>query len=224
MNADRKLVRLFLCCFLCQIAVVSRSQEVWTTCKFKLPLHKDLQVQPEAGARFRHDPSLESYAYLYRVGIKYEINNRWKLGSTFRITDDRGKAEISTAEIPDRKRFTFDIYADFPLKSDRSTIENRLRCQISETKKRNYKYYIRYRFGLQYRLKKNIYTTVMNEVYVEIPDLEIPLNKTSLEFEFRITKVFGVELFYTIESNLEQESPRFNYIIGCKLEISPFKR
>jgi hypothetical protein len=181
-------------------------------------------VQPEVGARFRHDPSLERYAYLYRLGIKYEINNRWKLGGTFRITDDRGKDEISTAEIPDRKRYTFDTYADFPVKSDRSILENRLRCQISQTKKLNYEYYIRYRFGLQYRLKKNIYTTVFNEIYLEIPDMELPLNKTSLEFELRITEVFGVELFYTIESNLERESPQFNYIVGCKLEISPFKR
>ncbi len=224
MNADMRLFKLFLCCLLCLISIVSRSQEVWTTCKFKLPLLKDLQVQPEVGARFRHDPSLERYAYLYRLGIKYEINNRWKLGGTFRITDDRGKDEISTAEIPDRKRYTFDTYADFPVKSDRSILENRLRCQISQTKKLNYEYYIRYRFGLQYRLKKNIYTTVFNEIYLEIPDMELPLNKTSLEFELRITEVFGVELFYTIESNLERESPQFNYIVGCKLEISPFKR
>lgn len=97
-------------------------------------------------------------------------------------------------------------------------------CQISQTKKLNYEYYIRYRLGLQYRLKKNIYTTVLNEVYLEFPDLELPLNKTSLNVELRITKVFGVELFYTIESNLKRESPWFTYIIGCKLEISPFKR
>jgi hypothetical protein len=187
-------------------------------------LLKDLQVQPEVEARFRHDPSLERYANLYRLGIKYEINKRWKLGGTFRITDSRGNDNISAAEIPDRKRYTVDTYADFPLASGRSTLENRLRCQISQTKKLNYEYYIRYRLGLQYRLKKNIYTTVLNEVYLEFPDMELPLNKTSLNVELRITKVFGVELFYTIESNLKRESPWFTYIIGCKLEISPFKR
>ena len=134
MNAYMRPLKLCLCCLLCLISIVSRSQEVWTTCKFKLPLLKDLQVQPEVEARFRHDPSLESYAYLYRMGIKYEINNRWKLGGTFRITDDRGKDEISASEIPDRKRYTFDTYANFPLASDRSILENRLRFQISQTK------------------------------------------------------------------------------------------
>lgn len=223
MNADMRLFRLYLCSLLCLICIVSRSQEVWTTCKFKIPVFKDLQVQPETGARFRHDPSMERYAYLYRLGIKYEINNRWKFGGTFRIRDDRRNDEIGTAEIPDRKRYTFDTYADFPMKSDRSILENRVRCQISQTKKLDYEYYIRYRIGLQYRLKRDIYTTVLNETYLEIQDMGLPLNKTSLELELRITEVIGVELFYTIETNLERESPRFNYIIGCTLEISPFK-
>jgi hypothetical protein len=187
-------------------------------------LLEDLQVEPEASARFHHDPSLVRYAYLYRLGIKYEINKRWKIGGTFRIRDDRVSDEMVTAEIPDRKRYTFDTYADFPLKSDRSILENRLRCQVLQTKKLNYEYYVRYRFGLQYRVKKNIHTTVMNEIYLEIPEMDLPLNKTSLKLELDLTRIFGLELFYTIESSFERSSPRLNYILGCELVISPFKR
>ena len=180
-------------------------------------------MRPEIQARFQHDPSLQSYAYLYKLGIKYRLNNRWRLGSTFRVTDDQGTDEILTAEIPDRKRYTVEIYAQFPHKNDRTTIENRLRYQISQTKKLNYDYYLRYRLGIEYKLKKNIKTSVSNEIYLECPDLELPLNKTSLDVEFRIIEGIGVEIFYTIESNLQPESFIFNYIIGLSFEINPFE-
>ena len=135
------------------------------------------------------------------------------------MTENQETDEISVTEIPDRKRYTFDVYYRFPMKNDKTTIKNRLRYQISQTKKMNYKNYLRYRFGFEYTLIKNIYTTVSNEIYLECPDLNICLNKTSLNIDFNITKEFSLELFYTIETNLQPESSIFNYIIGCKLEI-----
>jgi hypothetical protein len=220
----RRFLKLYLCCHFFFCGTVLWSQEVWTECRVKIPLFEGFQLQPEVQARFRHEPSLQNYAFLYRLGFKYRINETWRLGSAFRITDERDTDEIMASEIPERKRYTLDTYADFPLENERTTVENRLRCQFSQTRKLNYNYYLRYRLGFAYRVVKNVYTTVTTEVYLEIPDLELPLNKTSLDVELRITDVFNVELFYMVESSLQREIPLFNYIIGFKLEISPLER
>ncbi len=205
-----RMLKLFICCLIVLISSPSWSQEVWTGCKVKIPVFGDFQLQPEVQARFRHDPTLQSYAYLYRIGAKYRFNKTWRLGGTFRLTDDRLPDEVSVAEIPDRKRYTLDTYADFPGNRDKTTIENRLRCQVSQTRKMNYNFYARYRLGLQYQLNKKIYTTVSNEIYLEISDMSPSLNKTSVDVEVLFSEAIGVELFYTVETNLQREKPLFN--------------
>ena len=216
-------MRFCIYCLLCLISSAARSQEVWTECKLKIPVIEDFQVQPEVQARFRHDPSMQAYAYLYRIGVKYKINKTWRVGGTFRLTHEHQPDEITVAEIPDRKRYTLDSYANFPLRNDRSVIENRLRLQVSQSRKMNYNHYARYRLGIQYRLSKNIYTTVSDEIYFEIPEMELPLNKTSVDIEFLVNDGIGLELFYTIETDPQGIRPRFTYILGCKVEISPMQ-
>jgi hypothetical protein len=199
------------------------SQEVWTGCKLKIPVFEDFQVQPDVQARMQHDPSLRAYAYLYRISVKYRISKTWRVGGTFRLTDDRERDEIRVAEIPDRKRYTLETYANFPMKNDRRVLENRLRFQASQTRKMDYNYYLRYRLGVQYRITKNIFTTLSNEIYLEIPDLDIPLNKTSIDIEFLVNDGIGLELFYTIETDPHGWRPLTTYILGCKVEISPMR-
>lgn len=226
MHTFRKILGLLLFSLFCFFCTVSRAQELWTAGRLNLHLTKKLELQPEFQVRFHHNPSLQSYANLYRLSMKYSLNSRWKLGGSFRITQNQetegqGADEISIADIPDRKRYTIDIYAKFPMKNSKTTIENRLRYQISQTKKLNYKNYLRYRFGLEYPLIKDIHVSVSDEIYLEFPDIELCLNKTSFDIEFRIIRGFRQKLFYTIETNLQSKSSIFNYIIGCKLEINP---
>lgn len=226
MHSFRKILRLLLFSLFCFFCTASKAQELWTAGRLNLHLTNKLELQPDFQVRFRHDPSLQSYAHLYKLNIKYRFNNRWKVGGSFRITENQETEnqeadEISKTEIPDRKRYTFDIYYKFPINNSKTTIENRLRYQISQTKKLNYKNYLRYRFGLEYPLIKSIYVSASDEIYLEYPDLKLCLNKTSLEIEFGIIKGFKQKLFYTIETNLQSKSSIFNYIIGCKLEINP---
>ena len=223
MHAFRKTTKLYLFSLFCVISTASSSQELWTACRIILPLTQNIELQPEFQIRFHHDPSLQDYAHLYRLRIKYSLNERWKFGSTIRVTDNQETESISVSEIPDRKRYTLDIYSKLPLKNDRTTIDNRLRFQISQTKKLNYNYYLRYRLGLEYALVRNVEVTVSDEIYIEYPEIEICLNKTSLNIELSIIKGFRQNFFYTVETNLQSESSIFNYIIGCRLEINPKK-
>jgi len=228
MHLFRRILRLFLCCLFCIFCAVSKSQELRTAGRLDLHLTKKLKFQPELQVRFRHDPSFQSYAHMYKLGIKYSLNDRWKLGGSFRVTKkpetgNQVADEISITEIPDRKRYTLDTYAKFPLKSSKAIIENRLRYQISQTRKLNYEHYLRYRFGVKYALLNDIYVSASDEIYLEYQDFELYLNKTSLELEFNIIKGFKQKFFYTIETNLQSLTSIFNYIIGCKIEISPGK-
>ncbi len=111
----RNIFRLLFFSLFCFCCTVTSSQELWTDFRINLHLTNSIQIQPDYQVRLRHNPSLQSYAYLYKLGIKYSLNDKWRLGSSFRVTESQEKYEILTAEIPDRKRYTFDVYYKIPV-------------------------------------------------------------------------------------------------------------
>lgn len=203
-----------------QETVVTGDLEQWTSVGLSKKINKHWKISLDQEIRFTNDMA-QFDIYFADLGLEYKINKHFSVGANYRFYQNKTSEDIFKTQ----HRLSAD--AKYRHKINRFTLNYRLRFQNKDedffTSSESL-YNLRNKFSVDYNIKNfKIDPYVDVELFRQIDDFntnELSKIRWTLGLEYSLKDFGNVQVFYRMDSELNQTYNEDTYILGVGYNFS----